>query len=253
MIFRRLVSVASVLVLGIAFAGPARAATYRGAPTAIGNGTARAVVTTDAAGHPTAVMVVLTPGALQNLPPSDKAGGEWEYLIAMPRGAKTGFNHIAIDWNPHGHPPPHIYTVPHFDFHFYTVSRAQQLAVAFPKYPKDPASFVTDKAIVPPGYQVFPDTAVSEMGVHAAFMGAPEFHGVPFTRTFIYGYYKDRLTFLEPMITRAFLLSHPDVTIPLRTPASYSTAGWYPTKYVVRYDAARNVYILALTGLRHWE
>src|SRR5579885_790159 len=131
--FQRFVTAASALALSLVFIAPANAATYSGKPTAIGNGTGRVVVRTDAAGNPAAVMIVLTAGALQGLPPKEKPNGEWEYVLAMPSGPKTGFDHISVDWNPHGHPPPKIYGVPHFDFHFYAITSAQQMAVAFPK------------------------------------------------------------------------------------------------------------------------
>lgn len=253
MTFSMLRSAVAGLALLFATSVGAQAATYAGAPTAVGSGTSRVVVRTDAGGNPAAILLELSPGALRGLPPNDKANGEWEYVLAMPRGVATGIDHIAIDWNPHGHPPPQIYGAPHFDFHFYMVTRARQLAIAFPKGPKDPAAVVSDPALVAPMYRVFPDAAVPQMGVHAISLAAPELHHKPFTTTFLYGYYENRLIFLEPMITRAFLLSHPDVTMRLATPKKYSSAGWYPTKYVVRYDASRNVYVIALTGLRHWE
>ncbi|MGH7684666.1 MAG: DUF5602 domain-containing protein [Vulcanimicrobiaceae bacterium] len=246
---QRFLTAASALALSILFIAPASAATYTGSPTAIGNGAGRVVVRTDSEGNPTAVMVELTRSALQGLPTKDKPNmEEWEYTLPMPAGPKTGFDHIAVDWNPHGHPPP-MYGVPHFDLHFYAMTSAQQMAVAFPKGDKDPAGRVTDPALIPPGYVVPPGTEVPMMGVHAVNMASPEFHGKPFTATFIYGYYKNRLTFLEPMVTRAFLLSHPDATMPIPVPKKYSVRGWYPSKYVVRYDSARKIYVIGLTGL----
>lgn len=253
MIVRRLLSAVSVLTAGILFSAPANAATYSGKPTAIGNGTGRVVVRTDAVGNPAAIMVVLTAAALQGLPPKAKPNGEWEYVLAMPSGPKTGVDHVSIDWNPQGHPPPKIYGVPHFDFHFYAITSAQQMAVAFPKGDSDPAARVTDAKLVAPGYAIPPGTEVPMMGSHAVNMASPEFHGKPFTHTFIYGYYNNQLTFVEPMITRAFLLSRPDVTTSVAMPKKYSTNGWYPSKYVVRYDATRKVYVIALMGLHRWE
>lgn len=251
--FQRLLTAACVLALSLSFVAPASAATYSGKPTAIGNGTGRVVVSTDASGNPTAVMVVLSAAALKGLPPKEKPNGEWEYVLAMPHGPKTGFDHIAVDWNPHGHPPPKIYGVPHFDFHFYAITPQQVMAVAFPKGDSDPAARVTDATLMAPGYAIPPGTEVPMMGSHAVNMASPEFHGKPFTHTFIYGYYKNRMIFVEPMITRKFLLSHPDVTVPISQPKNYSSTGWYPSKYVIRYDAARNAYVIALTGLHRWE
>jgi hypothetical protein len=40
----------------------------------------------------------------------------------------TGFNHLMINWEPHGHPPA-LFAVSHFDFHFYTVDPAVVTAI----------------------------------------------------------------------------------------------------------------------------
>ena len=215
--------------------------------TKIGNGTAHTFVQTDASGNPSAIALVLSAHALDGLPRGDK-----EYVVPMPPGSKTGFDHVTIDWNAHGHAPPHVYDVPHFDFHFYTVSVPQQMAVVFPKGEKDPAGRVTDRALVPAGYTIPPDTAVPMMGVHAIDPSGPEFAG-KFTSTFLYGYYKNKLIFVEPMITRKFLLSHPNATYVIPTPAKYSTPGYYPTKYSVRYDPAQSAYVIELGGLRAFQ
>jgi hypothetical protein len=116
--------------------------------------------------------------------------------------------------------------------------------------PKDAAAKVSDKNLIAPDYQVVPDTAVNMMGVHAIDTTAPEFHGKPFTATFIYGYYKGKLIFLEPMITRAFLSGKPDVTLPVKTPAHYSSPGYYPAAYSVRYDANSKNFMIELQKLK---
>ncbi len=233
----------------------ANAATYQGARVHIGKGTAHVVVRTDASNKPSSVAVALSRGAIEGLPTElnkKSAEGSWEFPLPMPtHGPKTGYTEVVIDWNPHGHPPPHIYTVPHFDFHFYNIAPAAVEQIAFTG-PTDPATKVSDADLIPPDYKVIPDTAVNQMGVHAVDTKAPEFHGKPFTATFIYGYYKGQLIFLEPMVTRAFLLTKPNLTSPVKTPAHYSHTGYYPTRYSVRYDQRSKGYLLELGGLKHW-
>lgn len=246
-----LVSAALVTAGGIA-----KAATYKGAPVHVGKGTARIVVQTDKSGKLSSVAVMMTPGALKGLPTKlnkKTPEGSWEYPLQMPKhGPKTGYTEVVIDWNPHGHPPPHIYTVPHFDFHFYGISPAAVKKISFTG-PKDPATKVSNMALIPPDYRVIPDTAVNEMGVHAVDLTAPEFHGKPFTATFIYGYNKGQLIFLEPMVTLAYLNTKPNLSLPVKTPAQYSRTGYYPTRYSVRYDEHSKTYLLALEGLKHWS
>lgn len=227
---------------------------YEGALVHVGNGTARMLVRVDKAGKPLSVAVLMSPGALSGLPSTlntETPEGSWEYTLAMPiKGPKTGYTHVVIDWNPHGHPPPHIYTVPHFDFHFYLTSADEVARVVFTG-PTDPAARVSDARLVPTGYQVIPETAVNRMGVHAIDTAAPEFHGKRFTATFIYGYYKGQLTFVEPMVTRAYLLKKPHFAGAVKTPGRYSMSGYYPTRYSVRYDAPRKAYLIELGKLKY--
>jgi hypothetical protein len=251
-------SVTSLTAAATAFltAGAADAATYYGKSVSIGQGFARIAVRTDAAGKPVSVEVRMSRYALSELPmkPSKmNKEGSWVYSLPMPtKGPKTGYTKVVIDWNPNGHPPPHIYTVPHFDFHFYLTSPAEVANVKFTG-PSDPATRVSDAGLVPAGYKVIPDTAIDKMGVHAVDLAAPEFHGKSFTATFIYGYYKGRLTFLEPMITRAYLLKRPNKNWPVKTPQRYSFAAAYPTGYSVRYEAAHKAYVISLDGLKYWK
>jgi len=236
-------------------ANTANGSVYTGAPVAIGKGTARTVVHTDADGKPLSVAVEMTGGVLQGLPTKlnkKTAEGEWEFALSMPpTGPKTGYTEVVVDWNPHGHPPPHVYTVPHFDFHFYGIPASDVEQVMFTG-PGDAKAKVTDAELIPPDYQVIADTAVNKMGVHAIDTMAPEFHGTPFTATFIYGYYAGRLIFVEPMVTQAFLQTKPAFSGTVKTPGKYSVKGYYPTKYAVRYDAARKSYVVELDGLKYW-
>lgn len=84
------------------------------------------------------------------------------------------------------------------------------------------------------------------MGVHAGAADAAENRGLSFTTSFIYGFYDGSMIFLEPMLTRAFLLSRPDTTMKIATPAHYPRAGAYATAYNVHYDAAARAYRIEL-------
>jgi hypothetical protein len=250
---------AGLLIIGaslVAAGSVAKAATYEGTAVHVGKGIARVVVHTDKLGEPSSVAVVMTQEALKGLPTKlnkKSPEGSWEYPLPMPtHGPKTGYTEVVIDWNPHGHPPPHVYTVPHFDFHFYGISSAEVEKISFTG-PTDPATKVSDTALIPPHYKVIPATAINQMGVHAIDTTAPELHGKPFTATFIYGYNKGQLIFLEPMVTRAYLLTKPNLSSPVQTPAQYSRTGYYPTNYSVRYDKQSNAYVVALGSLKHWS
>ncbi|HEV2219550.1 MAG TPA: DUF5602 domain-containing protein, partial [Casimicrobiaceae bacterium] len=230
-----------------------RPAEYVGKAVRIGHGTAHTVVRSDATGKAASIGVVFTPGVLDGLPKAAKVRDpDFPYALPMPaKGPKTVVDHVVIDWESAGHPPPHVYDVPHFDFHFYLVSRAAQMKVDFKdeNASGDPSQQPPSE-LMPTGYMLPPGTAVPQMGVHAIDPASPEFHGKPFTATFIYGYYDKQQTFVEPMVTLAYLKSKPSFSAPLARPGSYTKPGAYPSAYRVRYDPARKVYEVTLEQLK---
>jgi hypothetical protein len=229
-----------------------QAATYEGAVVSIGHGAAHTIVRTDVNGKLAAIGVEFAPAILESLPQA-MAGAppDVPFFLPMPtRGPRTIVDHVVIDWEPAGHPPPHVYDVPHFDFHFYLVSKADQEKVSFKSEQEsgDPAQ-QPPLDLLPAGYVVPPGTAMSRMGVHAIDSSAAELHGQPFTASFIYGYYDRQQTFLEVMASVMFLESKPSFSAPVKRPRSYTRPGAYPSAYSVRYDASRDVYDVMLTGL----
>jgi len=247
-------ALASLAMLALT-AGVAQASSgiFAGEPVAVGQGHARVLVVTGTGGTPTSVHVVLDDRALEGLPADRSDQHTWAYVLPMPTtGPRTGYDHVGLDWEAAGHPPNGVYTVPHFDVHFYLIGSAEQDAVTFNGPDRERMLAPPDASLVPPGYAVPPDTAVERMGLHGIDLAGGEFHGKPFTHSFLYGYYAGRLVFVEPMITLAFLRANGDVTAPVRTPSAYSLPGYYPTRYRVGYDRDRKEYHVALLGLRPW-
>ena len=244
------VAAAAILAATPALAA-GKAQTYDGKSVHVGHGTAHTFVRTDDAGKVVAIGVAFSETALDGLPKATKKQDDFPYLLPMPaKGPRTVFDHVVLNWESEGHPPPHVYDVPHFDFHFYTVSRAQQMGV---KFKSDADSGLPSQQpaakLMPAGYIMPPGTAVPQMGAHAVNPAGGEFHGQPFTATFIYGYYNQKLTFVEPMASLAFLKSKPDFSGPVTRPENYSKPGAYPSAYSVKYDAAHKSYSVALEAL----
>lgn len=245
-------AVAAILVSGVA-RGEQGPASHPGASVAIGNGSAHTFVRTGPGGELAAIGVVLTAAALEGLPGAAPGGhGRFPYHLPMPvMGPDTVVDHVVIDWEAVGHPPAKVYDVPHFDFHFYLVSREEVATVDF-QGPDESASPTQQPPpeLLPAGYVMPPGTAVPKMGAHAINPAGAEFQQQPFAATFIYGYYAKQLTFIEPMVSLAYLQSQPDFSAPVPRPASYSHAGSYPSSYRVAFDAARQVYEISLEELR---
>lgn len=224
---------------------PNKGATFFGPATAMAGGTARSYVTLDRAGVPTELGMALTEATLTGLP-SVKA----EFVFTLPSQASaTSFKHAVINWEPNGHPPPMVYTVPHLDVHFYMISQAARAGMVLgdstlaAKMLRQPSA-----EFVPAGYVAGMASAL--MGLHWRDPNAPEMHGQAFTKAFIYGSYDGAFIFAEPMVTKAFLETKPaaDAT-PVKLPAQHATRGYQATSYTVGYDAATNEYRIALSGL----
>jgi hypothetical protein len=207
----------------------------------MGNGTARSWVDIGSDGKPKALGLTFNDAALQNLPEHGQDGMEPEWLLKLPKqAASTPFNHIAINWNPHGHEPKGIYDVPHFDFHFYMISPPERGQITLEGGDLKVCQRRIPQAELPKDYIYAPKTETKYMGAHYADVTSPEFNGKPFTSTFIYGGYDGRLIFIEPMTTMATIQTHETVIKQVKLPKVVEKPGLYPTRYVVKYDAARS-------------
>ena len=253
-----------LLALATIFSAPAHACdecqlrkdgTYLGQFTILGNGTVRSWVKFEK-GKPSSLGLTFSETALSGLKEEKelpKAMPMMEYKLALPKEAKvTGFDHISLDWNPIGHPPKDIYTLPHFDVHFYLMSpeaRGKIIATGadIARCEKKPES-----RYIPAGYIIPPETAVPQMGAHAIDAAAAELAGQKFTTTFLYGYYNGQMNFIEPMISVDFLKTRPNYTTAIKVPQAYAKSGFYPTRYSVSYDATRQEYSVSLDSLK-WQ
>jgi len=204
----------------------------------LGNGVVRTFVRVNALGRREQIGVSMTEGVMNNL---DTIGRSFVLALPAPVAADdTTFNHVFFGWNPAGHPPPGIYTLPHFDFHFVTVSVAERQSVI-------PGP---DPVFYPSQYKpldYYPDlVAIPFHGVHWRDSTAPELNGGTFTKTLIYGFYRGKMFYFEPMITRAYLLTNPDTTVAIKQAQLYRRTGDYPQNYSIKYDAGNQTYNVVL-------
>jgi hypothetical protein len=191
-------------------------------------------------------------------------------LLELPQRNTTPYQFVQLNWNPTGHEPAAIYGLPHFDFHFYAISKTARDAIV----PSDP-DFAVQAARLPsaefrPPFYVDNATAVNlpaamvivpRMGLHWIDVRSPELQAAlgnpggfqPFTKTFFLGSWDGRFIFGEPMITRAYLLGVRDGAsteiIPLPTAAHADPAGFYPTAYRIAYDLGAHQFLIGLTRL----
>jgi hypothetical protein len=254
--------------------------TLHGPEVPVGNGMARMFVELGPRGRPRALGIALTEAALTGLATHmnttsrcfDKNGdgkvshgeclGDYQATLALPAGAEDlglPVRWATVNWNPEGHlpPAPPVWSAAHFDFHFFMVEpaliqgiRTGPCAEFIHCEDSARASTPLPEQHVPEGY-IDVGAAVAGMGNHLVDARDPELADpkLGFSRTFIYGAYDGKLIFLEPMVSHAFLSSRPQRCTPVRAPKAYAIAGYYPTSYCVRYDAASATYRVTLEGL----
>jgi hypothetical protein len=120
-----------------------------GTPVKVGNGTVRTYVVLDQknGGAPLEVGVAMSESALDGLPAPAASGDMMANmhmnLLDMPAQNPTQYKFVQFDWNPIGHEPAGVYDQPHFDFHFYTVSREVRASIlpSDPQYAAKAASY----------------------------------------------------------------------------------------------------------------
>lgn len=170
-----------------------------------------------------------------------------EMSLPLPRHPALPFRHLYFLWNPQGHEPPGIYDLPHYDVHFYLLSSSERNAISCMGEDEARCLKQPSQDAIPSHYGKTP-AGVPKMGWHWVDLLSPEFNGQIFTSTMIYGYYDGHMAFLEPMVTKAFLQSHPQFSAPIRQPRIYPKAGYYPTVYRVRYLPLSDSYEFSLAN-----
>lgn len=217
---------------------------FYGPAEPLGGGVVRSMVQMTKDGVPEAIGVRISEKVLDRLPHDATIS-----TLRLPNKAENmAFDHVDLDWNPEGHEPDGLYTVPHFDVHFFMVSEEYKMGITGPEkgvdYPDEiyqPLNYSPPPAEVPAELQLVPN-----MGVHWMRNDEP----FPFTHTFIYGSYDDSFIFMEPMVTVEYLINDANGEwFEIAQPDEFEREGYYPTVYSMYYDAKRKDYVILLGGM----
>ncbi|WP_131767446.1 hypothetical protein [Candidatus Protofrankia californiensis] len=263
---------------------PGPCAVY-GEPVVLGDGRIRTYAQLDGV-RPFSLGFVFGKNALTNLPTANTDGQHCydvdgdgtideqaecvhshDFVLELPQQftEQVGgpFTWALLTWDPHGHAPDPVYGLPHFDFHFYIQDLAARNAIRTGSGSGEGLingdDYATARVPVsdryrPDGYFDF-GAVVSAMGNHLTDLSSPEFNGNMFTHTFMYGAYNGEITFYEPMITKAWLAEvtggKADSCTPIKAPAAWKVAGWYPTRYCIEYRKNREELTVSLTDFAY--
>ena len=222
--------------------------TFYGPQVHVGNGKIRSWIKINHDEQPIELGLEITPGALENLPHEEEEGvsPHWDIPVHQKVKQVTPFDHVNVNWNPHGHPDP-FFGAQHFDFHFYMMTESDRMAIPewspatdalFNNYP--PAGYMPANYIVSPGATA----AVTAMGKHW-LPPPPTF--MPFTHVMILGSYNGHFNFIEPMVTLSYLQSGQSASRDYSQPLKFENAGNYPTKYNVWKDEKTGHHFVSLS------
>lgn len=215
---------------------------YKSQQTVLHGGKVWTSAKVDKDGKPLSLSIVLDDAALNSVPvgqPSDHVGHENNIIIPVSEKSGTAFKNVMVNWNSSGHEPDGVYTLPHFDFHYYMLDKNEIMTLT------DDVKLNQNlpSAEYLPANHISPAPGVPMMGRHWMDATSPELNGqAAFTQTFIYGSYDSRIIFYEPMITLEFLKANSLYERSIPQPAQYKTAGYYPTKLkVVKHNGVTEI------------
>lgn len=220
---------------------------FRGTEVKMGNGRANSFFKINGTGTPLEIGFELTVEALTGLTQDPNDFANRTFVLPMDQKALelTPFDHLVINWGPQGHPPIGVFNLPHFDFHLYTITLAEQLAI--PPYSTATAAkidLLPPTGFMPVSYN--PDQGgIPAMGKHWLNPAAVP---SPFTHTMIYGSFDGQVHFVEPMVTLAVLQAGNFISTPYAQPEKFAKAGkWYPTNYNIYQDQQSKKYYVTLS------
>jgi len=270
---RQFVGTVAASGVAIGLSGVATANTNKGFPPAgitewgrsvsLGHGEATPFTTVTPSGNPKYHGLLMERAVLEGLPSADalaKSGEDdytdkygpngkstiihhkWsqEFFVPFPETDSTPVTFLGLNWNPGGHPPDGVWTVPHFDVHFHMLSTETVDEITGPAAP----TYDLPAKYIPEGYTrnpVVDERVITDMGEHLVDPTVPEMNGGTFTNTLIWGAADPdgdgtaALSFVEPMLTQAYLREHSGIDRrAIAQPETYARAGRYPTAYAVR-------------------
>jgi hypothetical protein len=227
---------------------------FKGPVVAYGSGKARSWISINGEGFPVEIGIELSAEVFDDLSLLE-TDQDLTVTTVLPlhRKAKelTSFEHIGLNYQPHGHAP--IYWAKHFDFHFYTITNEERMAM--PDYDAnnqtivDAYNYFSDMTKMPSDYFKLPGqlSVIPKMGKHwLPFDWQTGYN--PFEHIMFFGTYEQKNVFIEPMITVDFLISGNEYSSNYSQPQTFEEPGNnYPTKYNIYHDSKKGTIYITLS------
>lgn len=197
----------------------------------------------------------------------------WQYA-SVPRDIKaaTGIDHVSIDFNPCGHPPVDVFTIPHYDLHLYLVDPDYRKCMTCETIPGAPVCNpggqstpsgqgffnaatimagpdATKLANMPSGFEYQAGDSVPLMGGHAWDSSQQPSGENPWINPiWIMGPYDGTIVDYEPMIPLSFIQGNIDNVYEENLSYAGQTINNLPNKYTVAYNATSAFFTVTFTG-----
>lgn len=198
-------------------------------------------------------------------------GSRWHYK-RLPTYVKkaTGVDHISLDFNPCGHPPADVFTVPHYDAHMYMVSPKARTCMTCDIIPGKPVCNPEEQttengralfhaatvqpsgkiANMPDGFKSHPYNVVPLMGSHY-WNGAtqPDLNIEPWEDpVWIMGSLDGAISLIEPMFPLTFVTGKVDREYNEELTYVSQTDKRLPFRYTVSYNATTEFATITIVG-----
>lgn len=184
----------------------------------------------------------------------------------------TGLDHISIDFNPCGHPPMDVFTIPHYDLHLYKVSPEFRTCMTCDKIPGAPVcdpggqstsngkAFLNVGTIVagpdagkisnfPDGFEFGVADMVPLMGTHSWDVSQAPINGNSWVEpVWVMGTYDGNVADVEPMIPLSFMTGNDDKSYEETLTYVGQTMNELPNKYHVSYDSESGFVTFSMEG-----
>lgn len=231
---------------------PPQARTVEGECTDVFGGQVCTWATIDATDQVTAFGVTVPLATIEGAPADMEM--TWppaaQASLALPEAARlaTGMDHLAVNWEAHGHPPG-PYLTPHFDFHFYSIPEGERTAIDCTEVVKPtllPAGYALED-VEAPGLGLLVGSCVPQMGMHSLPVSGSSREGA-FDGDIVIGYYRGGPIFIEPMIAQAKLRTRESFELAVPNVEGLPAGVRYPSAFSATYDAATDSYRFALSA-----
>ncbi|WP_394847038.1 hypothetical protein LZC95_06165 [Pendulispora brunnea] len=181
-----------------------------------------------------------------------ECSGGHERVMWFPDIKDLPIKWMMFNWQGHGHAPEGVFSVPHFDLHYFIMDYVERnymrtgpcdQFIPCPEWAKAAKDIPIE--FWPPGY-LNAKGIQGRMGNHMINKNSPEWQGKGLAQAFAYGLYDGHISFWEPVTSVDWLKGNPNECKPVIQQPNVEIRGWYAKTYCSRHRPDRHDYLMSL-------